>query len=78
MTIPDELLGIVESYPDLEDGALYFKGTRVLVFHLISTLTIGMEPDNSLKRCPKSRTPAIFGRTKKRAWPILRPTSPSA
>lgn len=48
MTLPAALEPIVDSYPDYEDGCLCFKGTRVLVMHLIMTLTIGLELEDFL------------------------------
>jgi uncharacterized protein (DUF433 family) len=53
MIIPAELEPIVESYTDLEDGTLCFKGTRVLVLDLIMTLTIGLELEDFLGEYPE-------------------------
>ena len=53
MNIPDELEPVVDSYPDYEDGTLCFKGTRVLVMHLIMTLTIGLDLEDFLEKEPE-------------------------
>ena|GEM_PF-5292948 len=53
MIIPDDLRTLVESYPDLEDGSLCFKGTSVLVFDFINTLTLGLKVEDFLRQWPQ-------------------------